>query len=84
MTSMHITDPNHCLDLAKEARALAEFIDDPKAKRTMLVIADEYELAAKKGEQQTTGNSVPASSVSASRYSNVIPFLVGVLSPLVR
>ena len=58
MASSPITDPNYCLDLAKEARALAELIDDPKAKRTMLGIADEYELSAKKAEneQQATGN----------------------------
>jgi hypothetical protein len=54
MASTPITDPNHCLDLAKEARALAEFIDDPNSKSTMLRLAAEYELAAKKGEHQTT------------------------------
>ena len=29
-----INDPKHWLDRAKEARALAEQIDDPEAKRT--------------------------------------------------
>jgi hypothetical protein len=52
MASAPIADPNHCLDLAKEARALAEFMDDPKSKSTMLGIADKYELAAKKAETE--------------------------------
>ena len=58
MASASINDPNHCLDVAKEARALAEFIDDPKAKSIMLQIADEYESSAKKAEneQQATAN----------------------------
>src|SRR5215831_12311178 len=36
-------DPKHWLDRAKEARALAELMDDPEAKRTMLKNADDYE-----------------------------------------
>jgi hypothetical protein len=36
-----INDPKHWLDRAKEARALAEQIDDPGAKRTMLKTAFE-------------------------------------------
>jgi hypothetical protein len=38
-----INDPKHWLDRAKEARALAEQIDDPEAKRTILKNADDYE-----------------------------------------
>jgi hypothetical protein len=38
-----INDPKHWLNRAKEARALAEQIDDPEAKRTMLKNADDYE-----------------------------------------
>src|SRR5262249_26543728 len=38
-----INDPNHWLRRAKEARALAEQMDDPEAKRTMLKNADDYE-----------------------------------------
>ena len=33
-----INDPKHWLDRAKEARALAEQMDDPEAKRTMLKV----------------------------------------------
>jgi hypothetical protein len=47
MALASINDPSRWLDLAKEARALAEHIADPKAKRTMLAIADEYERLAK-------------------------------------
>ena len=38
-----INDPKHWLDRAKEARALAEQIADPEAKRTMLKNAADYE-----------------------------------------
>jgi hypothetical protein len=61
MASTPITNPNHCIELAKEARALAEFMDDAQAKNIMLKIADEYELSAKdmENEQQVT---LPSSS----------------------
>jgi hypothetical protein len=36
MSPYSINDPKHWLDRAKEARALAEQIGDPEAKRTML------------------------------------------------
>jgi hypothetical protein len=36
MSLYSINDPKHWLDRAKEARALAEQMDDPEAKRTML------------------------------------------------
>jgi hypothetical protein len=52
-----ITDPDHWLELAKAARDLAELIDDPRAKSTMLSVADEYELSAKNSEnKQVTGS----------------------------
>jgi hypothetical protein len=50
-----INDPNHWLDRAKEARALAEQIDDPEAKRTMLKNADDYERLAKRAEERAVG-----------------------------
>jgi hypothetical protein len=40
---------------AKEARALAEQIDDPEAKRTMLATADDYERLAKRAEERAAG-----------------------------
>jgi hypothetical protein len=43
MSDHSINDPKHWLDRAKEARALAEQIGDPEAKRTMLKNADDYE-----------------------------------------
>ena len=45
MSLYSINDPKHWLDRAKEARALAEQMDDPEAKRTMLKNADDYERA---------------------------------------
>jgi hypothetical protein len=50
-----INDPNHWLDRAKEARALAEQIDDPEVKRTMLKNADDYERLAKRAEERAVG-----------------------------
>jgi hypothetical protein len=50
-----INDPKHWLDRAKEARALAEQIDDPEAKRTMLRNADDYERLAKRAEERAVG-----------------------------
>jgi hypothetical protein len=50
-----INDPNRWLDLAKEARALAEHIADPQAKRTMLAVADEYERLAKERAEACPG-----------------------------
>jgi len=50
-----INDPNHWLDRAKEARALAEQIDDAEAKRTMLKNADDYERLAKRAEERAVG-----------------------------
>jgi hypothetical protein len=50
-----INDPEHWLKRAKEARALAEQIDDPEAKRTMLKNADEYERLAHRAEERAAG-----------------------------
>jgi DNA mismatch repair ATPase MutS len=43
-----INDPKHWRRRAKEARALAEQIADPEAKRTMLKNADDYERLAQR------------------------------------
>ena len=50
-----INDPKHWLNRAKEARALAEQIDDPEAKRTMLKIADDYERLAQRAQERAAG-----------------------------
>ena len=50
-----INDPNHWLDRAKEARALAEQIADPEAKRTMLKNANDYERLAQRAEERAAG-----------------------------
>jgi hypothetical protein len=47
MALAFINDPSRWPDLANEARALAEHIADPKAKHTMLAIAEEYERLTK-------------------------------------
>jgi hypothetical protein len=47
-----VNDPQHWLDRAKEARALAEAIVDLEAKRMMLGIADNYERLAQRAEER--------------------------------
>jgi hypothetical protein len=55
MSDHSINDPKHWLDRAKEARALAEQIGDPEAKRTMLKNADDYQRLAKRAEERAVG-----------------------------
>ena len=55
MSPYSINDPKHWLDRAKEARALAEQIDDPQAKRIMRKNADDYERLAKRAEERAAG-----------------------------
>jgi hypothetical protein len=55
MSDHSIYDPKHWLDRAKEARALAEQLDDPEAKRTMFATADDYERLAKRAEERAAG-----------------------------
>jgi hypothetical protein len=55
MSLYSINDPKHWLDRAKEARALAEQMDDPEAKRTMLKNADDYERLAQRAEERAAG-----------------------------
>ena len=47
-----IADPEHWRDRADEARAMAAHIDDPVAQRAMLVIAEGYEIIAKRAEER--------------------------------
>ncbi len=55
MSDHSINDAKHWLDRAKEARALAEQIDDPEAKRTMLKNADDYERLAQRAQERAAG-----------------------------
>jgi DNA mismatch repair ATPase MutS len=50
-----INDPKHWRRRAKEARALAEQIADPEAKRTMLKNADDYERLAQRAQERAAG-----------------------------
>ena len=56
MSVASINDPKHWLDRAKEARALAEQIDDPEAKVTMLALADDYERLATRAKRRAAGH----------------------------
>jgi hypothetical protein len=55
MSPYTINDPKHWLDRAREARAIAEQIGDPEAKRTMLKNADDYERLAQRAEERAAG-----------------------------
>jgi hypothetical protein len=55
MSDHSINDPKHWLDRAKEARALAEQMNDPEVKRTMLKNADDYERLAQRAEERAAG-----------------------------
>ena len=45
-------DPKHWCQLAQEARATAEQLDDPDAKKTMLEIAEGYDQLASSAEKR--------------------------------
>jgi len=55
MSPYSIDDPKHWLERAKEARALAEQIDDPEVKRIIRQNADDYEQLAKRAEERSVG-----------------------------
>jgi len=55
MSSYSIDDPKHWLECAKEARALAEQIDDPEVKRMIRQNADDYERLAQRAEERAAG-----------------------------
>ena len=65
MSLYSINDPKHWLDRAKEARALAEQMNDPEAKRTMLKNADITSGSPKEreNEQQDAGQSQSSCSI---------------------
>ena len=52
MAKVPINDPKHWRERAEEARTVAEEISDPKSKRKMLRIADDYEELAKRAERR--------------------------------
>jgi hypothetical protein len=47
-----LNDPEHWRQRAEEARAIADGIADPEAKRTMLGIAQGYERLAQRAEDR--------------------------------
>jgi hypothetical protein len=50
MAKVPINDPKHWRERAEEARAVADQINDPDAKRKMLRIAHDYEELARRAE----------------------------------
>jgi hypothetical protein len=44
-------DPEHWLKLAQDTRATAQFLTDPFSKRTLLLIAQRYELMAERAKK---------------------------------
>jgi hypothetical protein len=74
--SLHsINDPKHWLDRAKEARALAEQIDDPEAKRTMLKNADDYERFLIRTARGRVFTMLRAVATTASRVSRCLEWI---------
>ena len=57
MPSLYGT-PEHWAIRAKEAREMAENISDAKARKAMLVIAENYEKIAKRAEAREVGIGV--------------------------
>ena len=58
-----IDNPNHWRERAEEARALAEQLNRPESKRTMLRIADAYERwaehAQRRAEKRPPSTTIP-------------------------
>jgi hypothetical protein len=52
MPGHSFNDPKHWCDRAEEARAHAEQMTDRDAKQTMLEIAEQYEMLAKRAEER--------------------------------
>jgi hypothetical protein len=52
MRTILIDDPEHWRQRAKESRALADQLDDPTAKQTLLEIAQSYERLAELAERR--------------------------------
>src|SRR5260370_8754026 len=55
MSLYSINDPKHWFDRAKEARAPAEQVDDPQAKRTMLKNSHDYEPPPQRAPKRAPG-----------------------------
>lgn len=51
--------PEHWLARSREARAMAEQMDDPEMKRAMLDVAEKYEMVAKRAEARDAGVEMP-------------------------
>jgi hypothetical protein len=52
MPASFVNDPEHWRNRAKETRAIADKMNDPRAKEKMLKIVDYYERLAKQAEEQ--------------------------------
>jgi hypothetical protein len=52
-------DPEHWLKLAQDSRVTADKMADPFSKRTLLLIAKRYDLAAARAKQRTEPNREP-------------------------
>jgi len=50
-------DPKHWRQLAQDARAAADQLDDPDARKTMLEIAEGYEQLASIADKKTASKS---------------------------
>jgi len=48
-----IYEPEHWQSRAEEARTIADSLNDREAKRSMLKIADEYDLLAQRAEERS-------------------------------
>jgi hypothetical protein len=57
MPDSHINDPNHWLERAKEARAIADEMKDLDAKQRMLGIAKDYVRLAERAEARAKGHN---------------------------
>lgn len=57
--SVIIGSPEHWLKRAEEARTTADGMQDPAAKAAMLVIAENYEMIAKRAEAREVGIGIP-------------------------
>jgi hypothetical protein len=59
MSASIINDPKHWRDRAKEARVIADEMNDRDAKQMMLGIARSYILLAERAEARAMGSSQP-------------------------
>ena len=55
MPDSHINDPQHWLERAKEARAIADEMKDLDARQRMLAIAKDYVRLAERAEARAKG-----------------------------